>query len=91
MSTVLMNQFGVTLTDREDGKKAFSQIYDNYPVPIILDFHEVISLGSSFGEEVILKIAPLQGNTITIKNTNGVIKNSLRRIVEDTDIIITFL
>ncbi len=86
-----MNQFGATLTDREDGKKAFLEISQKYAFPIILDFQGVISLGSSFGDEVILKIASLQENNITIKNTNDVIKNSIRRIIEDTVITITFL
>jgi anti-anti-sigma regulatory factor len=90
MNTVLMNQFGSTLTDREDGKKVFQQIAEKYSFPVILDFQGVVSLGSSFGEEIILKIAPLQNNEITICNTNDVIKNSVKRIVEDVKIDVTF-
>lgn len=89
MSTVPMNQFGFTLTDRADGKKAFQEIYDKYLLPVTLDFQGVVSLGSSFGEEVILKIAPLQDLKITIANTNSVMKNSVRRIVEETEIEVT--
>jgi len=90
MSTVAMNQFGSTLTDRADGKKAFREIFEKYRLPVTLDFKGVVSLGSSFGEEVILKIGPLQNNEITILNTNSVMKNSIRRIIEDTDIIVIF-
>ena len=90
MSTVPMNQFGSTLTYRADGKKAFQEISDKYSLPVTLDFQGVVSLGSSFGEEVILKIAPLQDLKITITNTNSMMKNSVRRIVEETEIEVTF-
>ena len=90
MSKVPMNQFGSTLTDRADGKKAFQEISDKYSLPVTLDFLGVVSLGSSFGEEVILKIAPLQDLKITIANTNSVMKNSVRRIVEETEIEVTY-
>ena len=85
-----MNQFGSTLTDRADGKKAFREISEGGPFPVTLDFSGVVSLGSSFGEEIILKIAPLQGEKITILNTNHVMKISIRRIIEDTSIQVSF-
>ncbi len=90
MNTILMNQFGSTLTDRADGKKTFLEIIEKYTQPVVLDFQGVVSLGSSFGEEVILRIAPLQSNKITVVNINSVIKNSIRRIVEDIDIKVIF-
>ena len=90
MSTVHMSQFGSTLTDRADGKKTFQEITEKYALPVLLDFQGVVSLGSSFGEEVILRVAPLQNNTITVANINSVMKNSVRRIVEDTEIKVIF-
>ena len=90
MSTVQMSRFGSTLTDRADGKKAFQEITERYTPPLILDFQGVVSLGSSFGDEVILKIAPLQNFEITVLNTNKVMKNSVKRIVEDTGIKVLF-
>ena len=90
MSTVAMDQFGSTLTDRADGKKAFREISEKHRFPVTLDFQGVVSLGSSFGEEVILKIGPLQNYEVTIINTNSVMKNSVRRIIEDTDIKVIF-
>ena len=90
MSTVQMSRFGSTLTDRADGKKAFQEITERYTPPLILDFQEVVSLGSSFGEEVILRIAPLQNYEITVLNTNSVIKISIQRIIEDTGIKVLF-
>jgi len=86
-----MIQFGSTLIGRADGKKGFKEILKKYEFPVAFDFSEVVSLGSSFGDEVILKVASKQDNKITVLNTNGVIKNSIRRIVEETSIDITFI
>ena len=90
MNTVLMIEFGETLTDRADGKKAFAEIMRKNELPMELDFTGVISLGSSFGDEVILNLAKEQSNQVTIKNTNKVIKNSVRRIVEERNIDVLF-
>jgi len=90
MSTVRMMQFGSTLTDRPDGKKAFRVISTENTFPVMLDFAGVVSFGSSFGDEVILKVAELQDNKITVLNTNNVIRNSILRIVEDKTIAIQF-
>lgn len=86
MSIIPMNKFGNTLTDREDGKKAFSVITSTYSPPYVLDFNGVISLGSSFGDEIILKLALLQGDNIRIININDGIRASIKRIIEETDI-----
>lgn len=90
MNVIKMNEFGSTLTDREDGKKAFREISGRSTFPVALDFSDVVSLGSSFGEEVILKIASLQGGGIAILNVNHVIKISITRIIEDTSIRVSF-
>ena len=86
MNIIPMNKFGNTLTDREDGKKAFNVIISASSPPYILDFNGVISLGSSFGDEIILKLAPLQGNNIKIININDGIRASVKRIIEETNI-----
>ena len=90
MNIIAMEKFGSTLTDRADGKKAFQEISEKHLFPVVLDFKSVVSLGSSFGDEVILKVAPLQNLKITIVNTNHVIKNSVKRIIEETEIEVTF-
>ena len=90
MNIIKMNQFGSTLTDRSDGQKAFVVIAREDLFPVELDFSGVVSLGSSFGEEIILKIAPLQGNKITILNANNVIRFSIKRIIEDTSFQVSF-
>lgn len=90
MNTIRMIQYGSTLTDRADGKKVFEELVRRNVLPVVLDFSEVVSLGSSFGDEVVLKLAKRQGNDITILNTNGVIKNSIRRIMEDSSVTVSF-
>ncbi|MDA3926075.1 MAG: hypothetical protein PF904_15375 [Kiritimatiellae bacterium] len=91
MNTIEMIQFGSTLTDRTDGKKVYNFITDKYSLPTKLDFTNVVSLGSSFGDEVILPLAEKQNRRIIILKANNVIKNSIRRIVEDRLIEITFV
>ena len=88
---IKMKDFGKILTDREDGKKAFDVISYSLPPPYILDFSEVISLGSAFGDEVVGNLAAAQGNVIKVKNVINPIKNCLRRIEEDFKIKIIFL
>jgi len=90
MNTVLMRQFGTTLTDRADGKKAYKEILRTTTFPVTLDFRGVVSLGSSFGDEVILAVAERQGNALTIAHANNVIKNAVRRTIEDTPIALSF-
>ncbi len=90
MNIVEMIQFGSTLTDRADGKKALNSITDRYSLPVRLNFANVVSLGSSFGDEVILPLAEKQNRKIIILKANNVIKNSIRRIVEERSVEISF-
>ena len=90
MNTVSMRQFGTTLTDRADGKKAFGEILRATTFPVSLDFSGVVSLGSSFGDEVVVPVAERQGNRLTVVHANNVIKNSIRRSTEDTLIVLSF-
>jgi len=90
MNTISMRQFGTTLTDRADGKKAFEEILRTTTFPVALDFSSVVSLGSSFGDEVILAVAERQGNTLAVAHANNVIKNAIRRSIEDTPIALSF-
>ena len=91
MNTVEMTQFGSTLTDRTDGKKVYNFIMNKYSLPVRLDFTNVVSLGSSFGDEVILPLAEKQNRKISILKANNIIKNSIRRIVEERSIEISFI
>ena len=90
MTNVAMNQFGQTLTDRADGKRAAAAILREHALPIQLDFEGVVAVGSSFGEEVVLRIAEQQGGRVHIAGAKGVIKNSLLRITEGTSVKLCF-
>lgn len=89
MTTVPMNKFGRTLTDRPDGQKAFSSICNEYEPPYQLDFKGVISMGSSFGDEVVIKLAKLQNNNIEILNVNDGVRACIKRVVEGTNVTAT--
>jgi len=90
MHTILMRKFGTTLTDRADGKKVFGEILRASTFPVALDFSGVVSLGSSFGDEVILKIAERQGNVLNVAHANHVVQNAIRRSIEDSPISVSF-
>ncbi len=90
MNEFKMNKFGIMLTDREDGKKAFLEIIQNKEYPDLLDFYGVISMGSSFGDEVLPKLASHHKNSLFIKNANQAIKSCISKIIEDTGIIINY-
>ncbi len=90
MNTILMRQFGTTLTDRADGKKTFEEIFRTSTFPVALDFSGVVSLGSSFGDEVILKVAERQENKLAILHANHVIQNAVRRSIEDCPVSVSF-
>lgn len=91
MSKVYMKQFGRTLTDRNDGRKTFDEISKKYESPIDLDFQGVMSMGSSFGDEVLVEIAKKQSNKILVFNTNDAIKNCIYLVIEGLPIEVIFL
>jgi len=86
MTLVAMNKFGRTLTDRPDGKKAYETIVADNAPPYILDFKGVMSLGSSFGDEVVIRLAQLQSNQIKIVNINDGIRACIKRVTEGTTV-----
>jgi len=79
---VKMSKFGTTLTDRADGKKAWAEI-SSKPIPNMLDFEGVISLGSSFGDEVLPKVAEQNQDSIQVINANQAVRSCISKIVED--------
>ena len=81
-----MKKFGQILTDRPDGIKAYSELMKSGNIPTILDFDGVFSLGSSFGDEILPKLAKKNNNTISIKNANIAVKSCIKKIIEDTGI-----
>ena len=86
-----MRKFGRMLTDRIDGKKAYNEISMVSELPNVLDFSNVVSLGSSFGDEVLPKLAEKNNNEIGVKNANQAIVSCIKKIVEDSGIKVEYL
>lgn len=87
MSEINMNEFGMTLTGRPYGKDCAEKLSrrDLKP-PFELNFKGVISLGSSFGEEIIVPLANQSPEKLIIKSANGSIKDCLLKIQKDFDL-----
>jgi hypothetical protein len=86
MNTVKMIQFGAFLTGREFGQKAMKELEPHLKFPVTLDFSGNVSLGSSFGDEVVPPIAKKQGGQITVLNPNQAIWDCLMRIAAENKI-----
>lgn len=89
-TTIEMVQFGRTLTDRTFGKRTAETILSRFKTPVLLDFKGVISLGSSFGDEIIAAIGPEQQNRITIRNTNDAVRVCLEKVALDSSVSLDF-
>ena len=83
MNIVKMKQFGPILTGRDFAKKAMRELSGKLSHPTALDFEETISLGSSFGDEVVPVIAKRQNNEIEVLDVNGAIWACLEQIAKD--------
>lgn len=90
MNNIEMINFGRTLTDRPYGKQIAQKILANENFPIALDFKGVISLGSSFGDEILSAIAPKQNYMLIAFNANEAIKSCLEKVAKDAAVIIEF-
>jgi len=86
-----MNKFGKILTDRADGKKAYLDITRNETFPNLLDFTGVMSMGSSFGDEILPRLAEKHSNKILIKSANMAIRSCVKKVIEDTQIEVEFV
>jgi hypothetical protein len=76
-------QYGRLLTDRQFGKTVMEQLRPRLSFPVELDFSGVLSLGSSFGDEVIAPIAKMQDSSINVFNANIPVKACLNQIAEN--------
>lgn len=92
MAEIKLGEFGLSLTGRPYGKDCFEKLSrrDLNP-PFVFDFKDVISLGSSFGEEVIVPFATrAPGAPIKITSANSSIKDCLEKISTDFKISLEF-
>jgi hypothetical protein len=84
MCEIQMNEFGVVLTGRAYGKDCFEKMSrSNLLPPFILNFNGVISLGSSFGEEIIVPLSKMTTDFIKIINANSSIQDCIQKIEID--------
>ena len=86
MNILKMNKFGKILTGREFGKDSMKTLILNYPVT--LDFIDVISLGSSFADEVIVPIAAKQDNRIKVCNVSTPVWDCIQDVTKDHGITV---
>jgi hypothetical protein len=76
-----MNKFGSVLTGREFGKETLKIIVTEYPVT--LDFAGIITLGSSYADEVLIPIAARQNNQMDVCNVNTPVWDCIQDVTKD--------
>ena len=81
-----MNQFGSFLTGRDFGQKAMRDLEPQLRHPVALDFTGTISLGSSFGDEIVPVIAKRQGGKLVVLNPSKAVWDCLARIAAEHQI-----
>ena len=89
MTTINLKEYGKILTGREFGKDVTKSLLENTSPPFTLDFAEIISMGSSFGDELVPTLAAKQNNSITALHANPVVQRCLRDIQTETEITIS--
>ena len=80
---IKLKKYGSILTGRPFGQKVMEELEPLLEYPVVLDFEGAISMGSSFGDEVVSKIAQRQSGEIEVMNANKVIWSCLDRLAED--------
>jgi len=92
MQNIMLKNFGVILTGRPYGVQIYSELQKEYSnaTQVEFDFSGVASLGSSFGEEVIVPFAKKQGNKITIKSANAPVRSCIQLIAKDFSLDVVF-
>lgn len=90
MNAFGMKKFGIVLTGRDYGKAAARQILESLSFPITLDFADILSVGSSFGDEVVSAVAARQGGRLTILNAASIVRNSLEQSAKDHGVTLAF-
>lgn len=88
----MLKDFGVILTGRPYGVQIYSELQKKYSnaTEVEFDLSGVASLGSSFGEEVIVPFAKKQGNKVTIHSANAPVRNCIQLIAKDFNLVVDF-
>ena len=92
MKNINLKNFGIVLTGRPYGVETYSKLLNEFGnnVEVEFDFSGVASLGSSFGEEVIVPFAKKQGNKITIHAASTPVRNCIQLIAKDFNLNVDF-
>jgi hypothetical protein len=83
MNIVNLSRFGLNLSGRPLGITAYPIVLKEYEPPYELDFKDVNSIGSSFADEVVAKLAVLNGGQIVIHNSKNVISKCLNDVAKE--------
>lgn len=88
---IALRRFGAVLTGRPFGAQAYSELEKEFGTKRVqLDFSGVSSLGSSFGEEVIVPFAKRQDNSMTVLAANAPVRDCINLIATDFGLKIEF-
>lgn len=92
MQNIMLKNFGVILTGRPYGVQIYSELQKEFSIEseVEFDFSGVASLGSSFGEEVIVPFAKRQGDKVTVRSANSPVRSCLQLIAQDFNLKIDF-
>ena len=91
MKPIEMKEFGVILTGREYGVNVANKIFSTKKEPYVLDFSGVVSMGSSFGDEIFKKLQFTNGNSIEVRNANKVVQQALLQVASDLKLNLNFV
>lgn len=83
MSRIELKKYGMNLSGRPLGMSTFKIIISEFKPPFELDFAGVLSIGSSFADEVVAKLAELNQGEIKVDNANRIIKKCLEDVSLD--------
>jgi hypothetical protein len=83
MSKVVLKKFGLNLSGRPLGISSLPIILNENQAPFELDFDGVFSIGSSFADEVVAKLAEKNGGKIKVYNSTNVINKCLKDVAKE--------
>lgn len=91
MSLIPLKKFGLNLSGRPLGIQAYSIIINEFNTPFELDFSGVFSIGSSFADEVVAKLAVSNGGEIKIFNSTNIVKKCLKDVASEKGFKLEFV
>jgi len=84
---IKLNQFGTTLSSRENGKAAYAktktEIEKLKEKEIIISFDGISSFSPSWGDEYLTPLKQLLGNRLKLKRTENMSVNATMEILQE--------